>query len=208
MCNRCKLPSEHSEGSCYALQIQQIGVDVFHNKGIRPEAGLDVDLRVSNGVFGRDGNLQIAAFSAHSDGGMDVICAVFHRDAEQLLVADVTVRLLIDVQAERARDAIGRALAVDINAALFLYAQRLFTIGARLVYGVDVARFAAMRAFDSDFCRHGDSSQAFLFLLYHKYTINSIRKFEAGGRHTGSGIKNAVIYCNKNGEMVCYRYPI
>ena len=131
-----KLPSDCSEGMC-VLQIQQIGVDVFHNKGIRPEAGLDVDLRVSNGVFGRDGNLQIAAFSAHSDGGMDVICAVFHRDAEQLLVADVAVGLLIDVQAERARDAIGRALAVDINAALFLYAQRLFAIGARLVYGVD-----------------------------------------------------------------------
>ena len=102
------------------LQLQQVGIHVFHNKGIGPEAGLDVHLRVNCGILGADGHLQVAALSAHTHSGVNIVGTELDGNAQQLLVADKAIRLAVQKQAESAGDSVGRTLTVDVDASLFL----------------------------------------------------------------------------------------
>ena len=147
------------------LQIQQLGVYGLYNKGVGPKTGLDVNLGVSDRIFGGNGDLQVAAISAHAHGRVDGVSTEFDRQTQQLFVADVAVGLTINVKAKAASDAVRGALTVDINAAFFGNAEGTAAFGAGVIYRVDIVGFATVWAFDSDFCRHMEPSVFYLVVF-------------------------------------------
>ena len=140
------------------LQIQQLGVDIFHREGIGPKTGFDVHLGVDYGILGGDGYFQILASSAHANSGVDGVGAEFNRQTQQLLVADVAVGLTVQVQTKAAGDAVGRTLTVDIDTTLITQTVGLLALGTDIIDDADIVCGFAMGTLDSDFCCHDNFS--------------------------------------------------